>query len=532
MGWRGPSEPGEYPTIGFTVLDWLSAYLPSPLDETKSLVLTDEQARYVLQWFRIDPERGVFPNRRGYIRMAKGWGKSPIAGALSIAELAGPVRFDGWDVDGEPVARPWGKGGDPAPWVQVAAVSEDQTANTYEEIYAFLRANDGAAADALAIDLGITRLFLKDRRGRLEPVTSAQQTREGQRVTFGVMDEQHLWLPSRGGPKLDRVIRRNAAKMDGRTLATTNAYIPGEDSVAERTEKALDEGTPGILPWIREGPEIDPKVDDDETLRQAFAKAYGDAWWVNLDRLIQEARDPDTPSEDVLRFFLNRVVKGVGRAVDPEQWRALVDAEGLEEVVWQDSTTLLPPEGAPIGVGFDGSETDDHTVIVGTTYENYRQFVLGHWDPTDYPGGQVPRLEVDELVAEIFDRYRVGRMHCDEARWKTDIERWARRFGEKTVLGFPQLVSWMGPATDRWLTAIEQGDLSHSGDASMSQHVLNSHKKMSARAYQGRKWPILTKAEHYRKIDLAVAAVMSLDAAANMDEPKQPTETEPFAVVT
>lgn len=532
MPWRGPQEPGEYPTIGFTVLDWLSAWLPSPLDETEPLVLTDEQARYTLRWFRIDPERGVFVNRRGYLRLAKGKGKSPYAAALAIAELAGPVRFDGWDADGEPVARPWGEGGDPAPWVQVAAVSEDQTANTYDEIYAFLRANDGQAADALGVDLGITRLFLKDRRGRLEPVTSAQQTREGQRVTFSVMDEQHLWLPSRGGPKLDRVIRRNAAKMDGRTLATTNAYIPGEDSVAERTEKALQEGTPGILPWIREGPEVDPKVDDDETLRQAFAEAYGDAWWVNLDRLVQEARDPDTPVEDVLRFNLNRIVKGIGRAVDPDQWRALASQDGLEEVIWQDATALLPPKGTAIGVGFDGSETDDHTVIVGTTFEGYHQFVLGHWDPTQYPGGQVPRLQVDELVAGIFDRFRVGRMHCDEARWKTDIERWSRRYGEKTVLGFPQLVSWMGPATDRWITAIEQGDLHHSGDRRLSRQVLNAHRKVSSRSYHGRKWPILTKAEYHRKIDLAVAAVMSLDAAAEMDEPVEDEDREPFAYVS
>jgi hypothetical protein len=91
--------------------------------------------------------------------MAKGWGKSPLVAALALADFAGPAIFDGWDANGEPVARPWGTGDDPPPWVQVAANSEDQSENTYGAIYAFPRRWQGRRG------AGTPRahaLFLKD----------------------------------------------------------------------------------------------------------------------------------------------------------------------------------------------------------------------------------------------------------------------------------------------------------------------------------------------------------------------------------
>jgi len=65
------------------------------------------------------------------------------------ASTAGTRRGSRWA--GRGVRR-----GDPSPWVQVAAVSEDQTENTYAAIYEFLTANDGRAADRLGIDAGLT----------------------------------------------------------------------------------------------------------------------------------------------------------------------------------------------------------------------------------------------------------------------------------------------------------------------------------------------------------------------------------------
>ncbi len=85
---------------------------------------------------------------------AKGLGQIPLASALAVCDFAGPARFDGWDANGDPVARPWGQGDDPSSWVQIAANSEDQSENTYGAIFGFLSARNGAIADALGIDVG------------------------------------------------------------------------------------------------------------------------------------------------------------------------------------------------------------------------------------------------------------------------------------------------------------------------------------------------------------------------------------------
>ena len=240
------------PTLGWGVLEWAAAFLPSPRDHDKPLILTDEQAEFVLAWYSVD-RQGKFPYRRSISERAKGWGKSPLHAVIALAELgasdpdlSAPVLFDGWRGD-EPVGRPWGIKGMPRPWCQIAAVSEDQTDNTYSVLYELLTANDNRAADALGIDAGQTRLYLKNRPGTLEPVTASAGSREGQPITYGLLDETHLYTRQNKGVKLAATIRRNVAKMGGRSQETTNAPLLGEGSVAEQSGKAVDRGLSGIL---------------------------------------------------------------------------------------------------------------------------------------------------------------------------------------------------------------------------------------------------------------------------------------------
>src|SRR6202022_1824353 len=98
----GPEVDGEFPSLGWQLLDWWTAFLPSPRDADEPLVFTDEQARILVAWYTINPETGRYLHRRGCSRRSKGWGKSPLEAAKAIAELAGPVRFDGWGDRGEP----------------------------------------------------------------------------------------------------------------------------------------------------------------------------------------------------------------------------------------------------------------------------------------------------------------------------------------------------------------------------------------------------------------------------------------------
>ena len=221
MPWRGP-VPGSsdladaFPSLGWEIGERLDEIFPH-------MPLTDEQLRKLVHCYRVDPVSGRRVHRRAQFMGPKGSGKSPEAAKFAIAELCLNVVPDGWDAEGYPVGRPWTK---PTPLIQIAAVSLDQTDNTYGALQELLGEDDGAAADLLGLDVGDTRTVRRsNHRARIDKVTASAGAREGQPTVFAVLDETHLWNRRNGGVRLAGTLRRNAAKMGGRTFETTNAPV-------------------------------------------------------------------------------------------------------------------------------------------------------------------------------------------------------------------------------------------------------------------------------------------------------------------
>jgi len=103
-----PRRKGDFPTLGYLALDWMTTYLSRPtVTYHAPFEPTREQAEFLLKWYRLDPITGERIYRRGVIQRSKGWGKSPFLAAIAAFEALGPCRFAGWDAEGQPVGQPW-----------------------------------------------------------------------------------------------------------------------------------------------------------------------------------------------------------------------------------------------------------------------------------------------------------------------------------------------------------------------------------------------------------------------------------------
>jgi hypothetical protein len=500
-----PPDLAGIRSLGWRVADWCEEYLAQPDGDLAGdpFRFTDEQLDFVVRWFAVD-DQGRWRYRRAQLVRPKGWGKSPLVAALGCAALGGPVVFDGFDAAGAPVGRPH-----PSPWVQLAGVSEDQTVNTMSLVLAMLRERD-AASVMPGLDLGLTRIFTA--RGRLEPVTASAPSREGQRLTEAILDETQHWMTANGGHRLAATIRRNLAKMGGRSVETTNAWCPGEGSVAEVTAEyaaKIERGLvrdPGLFTDHILAP-ADTDLRDEKSLRRGLKIVYGDATWIDLDRIVAEVYDPGTHPADARRFYLNQITAAEDAWVSPQAWDKLADAG------------LVLHDHDEIALGFDGSRTDDATALVACRIPDGALFLLhvqaAPTEATRRGEWEVDRDQVDGAVRQAFDRYDVAAMFSDVHPWESYVDAWSRDFGsglrvkatERSAVGYDMRSrgQQFTRAAEGFAAAIEDGEIRHDGDATLREHIHNARRRVN-------RFGVTLGKEHResnRKVDAAVAAVLA-----------------------
>ena len=91
-------------------------------------------------------------------------------------------------------------------------------------------------------------------------------------------------------------------------------------------------------------------MDDDE-LRALLSEVYAGAPWVDQARILAEVRDPGTPWDEAVRYYLNSPAGGASCS-----WSRRAGPS------WQRPRDI--PDGARIALGFDGSHSHDGTALV------------------------------------------------------------------------------------------------------------------------------------------------------------------------
>ena len=470
-------------TLGWEIAGWTHHYLLDPnsdQDNPKPWRFTNEQLRFILWWYAVD-DAGDFVYRQGVLQRLKGWGKDPLLSVICLVELVGPSRFAGWNDDGSPKAKPH-----PSAWVQVAAVSRDQTKNTMRMFPLIM---SEAFKSEFQIDAGIEFVRARSGKATLEAVTSNYRSLEGGRVTFCLLNETQHWVAANGGLLMYQTADFNAGKLGNRYLAITNAFLPGEDSVAERMREAWDKIADGIaedyglLYESIEAHEDTPLTKAGLTF--ALPIIRGDAWWVEPKNIIPSALKADVDPVRARRMYLNQIVSGDDDLVTKVEWAALECKDPREQ--------LRP--GDVIVMGFDGGKTQDATALVAIRIrDGFIQPLCIEEAPhgSDREKWEVDREKVDAAVHQAFRLYKVVGFYADVSLWESYITQWTETYRDRLVARSSESkpIDWdmrgakrkVTFANEALLTAIRTQTLSHRSDGDrlskhLRRHVLNAKRR-------------------------------------------------------
>ncbi len=518
-------------TLGWHALVWTGKYLQHRGSRWR---YTSEQVRLILWWFALDSETGEFVYRDAVLQRLKGWGKDPFGATLCAVEFVGPSRWSGQiagpsDESGVPEGQPVGEP-HPESWVQVAAVSKDQTRNT---MIIFGSLFTPKARAEYGIDVGKEVVYAHKGLARIEAVTSSPRALEGGRTTFTLLNETHHWIESNQGHEMAATIERNATKSaDGsaRTFAITNAFEPGEDSVAEQTRDAYEAAEAGRAEdagILYDSLEAPPEAKLTRPwLEKVLLAVRGDSDWLNIPRLIKSILDPRNPPSRSRRFWYNQVVAAEDAWLARYEW----DACKREDLVLAD--------GDEVVLFFDGSKSDDATGLCACRISDGLVSALGVWQkPANWPSPnspgyvpyRVPRDDVHGVVENAFARFRVQAFFADpgsgqddddgEMYWDTYIDLWGQTWGSKLALRSvssgpkAHAVRWdmrdprnqetFTEAVKRTHADVLERTLFHDGHKVLRTHVINARRRTN-------RWGITIGKEHResaRKIDLAVCAI-------------------------
>jgi phage terminase large subunit-like protein len=508
-----PQDEIAYPSLGPAICEWIEDNLVHGPGDLRGLPIKwdTEKRGLIYRMYEIYPRDHPQAGRRRFKRVAlslrKGSAKTELAAWIAAAELHpdAPVRFDQWDVDGQPIGK-----GVTDPYIPMCAYTEEQSD---ELAYGALRIILMYSKVADDFDIGLTRIMRIGGDGKALSLATAPDARDGARTTLNIFDETHrLTMPRQ--KMAHRTMLANIPKRrmsDAWSLEITTAPAPGENSVAEDTMDYARQVAGGAIQdsrlfYFHRQASEEHDLSTPEDIRAAVIEASGPvAEWSDIDGICEQFRDPTVDTAYLRRVWLNQLVRASERAFDVQRWDVLADPD------------YMPADGSRITLGFDGARWHDATALVGTEISTGFEMLLGLWEkPENIEEWEVPADVVNDVVGEAFERWDVWRMYCDPPYWESSVAEWAGKYGEKRVVEWwtnrPKQMAYAIKAFD---TAITSGDLLHDGNPHLARHIGNAVRRiLRLRDEDGKPlWTIYKeRTDSPHKIDAAMAAILSWEA--------------------
>jgi hypothetical protein len=511
-------------TLGWDLLGWVSIKLTDP--DGEPFQCTAEQARFLLWYYAID-KRGKFIYRQAVLQRLKGWGKDPLAAVMCMIELIGPSRFSHWvDAEGfktsrwEPGCRPVGKAHASA-FVIVTAVSLDQTENT---TLLFPSLIPDRTREEYRIDVQKEVIYANGGRQKLKAVAASYRASEGQRVSWALLNETHHWVPGKGADKFYRTVKNNVTKVKGRFICITNAYEPGEESVAQIIREEQEKVWAGLAKpsgWLYDSIEAHPEAvldGEDGWLPYILETIRGDAYWLDIEIIVQSMMDTSIPTATHRRMWLNQIVSTADSLVTTGEWDAI-------RVNSLTGTKADLNKGDTVVLGFDGGKTDDATALVAIRLSDKLIVPLAIWQkPEGKKDWHINEAEVETEVHQAMATYKVLAFYADVYPWESFINGWSDIYREqllvkassKSTIGFDMRgnAERIARGNEALLAMVQGKRIFHNGDKALRVHVLNTKRRRNQFGLIFGK----DHAESPRKVDGWAATLLAFIAMTDLAE--------------
>jgi len=510
-------------SLGWLAVAWiehLTIHGPGDVQGDRVL-LDDEFAGFVVDCYALDGTgRRLYDD--AFISRAKGRAKSELGGLIGLFEAFGPCRFAGWARGGEQYR--WRDftytyaPGEPMgqlvtyPFLRIMATEESQAGNVYDNIHFNLE--HGPLGEGLPSDaVGLTRVFIPG-GGEIVPSTASSASKDGGKETWVCFDEPHLYVKPEHR-RMYATVQRNKAKRKAAqpwSLGASTMYQPGQDSVGERVHRrarAILAGKTRESRLLFDHVQAPDGVDltDRAAIITALREVYGPfADVMDLDGIVErEFWNIERDVQDTRRYYFN---------MPAEPRDAWVTRAELAPNAGE-----YPPfaKGEAVALFFDGSKSDDSTVLTACRMSDGVTRVLRAWErPEDVKLGDwaVDKADVDLEVRRTHELFDVVAFFADVAEFESYIDTWAAELGRRYVVDATvgrkrHAVAWdmrgrtkdFTEAVERLLVDIRKGDAPYDeGDTVLVSHALHARRAPNKYGVSIQK----AGRDHPDKIDAAV----------------------------
>jgi phage terminase large subunit-like protein len=383
----------------------------------------------------------------------------------------------------------------------IGAASRDQATILYEQAVGFVTRSSYLQQRVVA-KRGYREIRSRSDRGRIRVLAADVDTADGIIPTLALVDELHrhksagLYGVFRDGlgPRHGQMVTISTAGDHERSvlgqMRAAARKLPGVEHDGKHVHVRTADESFALHEWSLD------RDDDVENL--ALVKQVNPASWQTIELLAQRLKSPSTLPWQWARFACGVWMSAEGWWVRPEDWDDLSRFELIEA-------------GEHVTLGFDGSRYGDATALVACRLSDGRLELLGVWEaPRGVSDWEVPAGEVDAAVARAFERYAVVRAYFDPPLWQTEIDGWARDFGEDVVVRYPTNRTRFMAALERFRTDVASSAVTHTDDEALTRHVLAAQM----REVRGGYW--LEKATTSDRIDAAIASVLAYEARSDI----------------